>query len=104
MSGESSRLRPAILIISDTAFKDPTTDRAGNSLRETLSSEGNDQWSEPLVEIVPDDAMPIELAIRRWTDDEKNHANLIITTGGTGFAVNDITPEVGCLHEEASPL
>lgn len=94
MSEESSRLRPAILIISDTAFKDPTTDRAGNSLRETLSSEGNDQWSEPLVEIVPDDAMPIELAIRRWTDDEKNHANLIITTGGTGFAVNDITPEV----------
>jgi molybdopterin biosynthesis enzyme MoaB len=94
MNSESSRLRPAILIISETAFKDPTTDRAGDILRETLDAEGGDRWAEPLLEIVPDDAARIELAIRRWADDETNHVNLIITTGGTGFASRDVTPEV----------
>jgi gephyrin len=95
MTSESSRLRPAILIISDTAFKDPATEKAGNILRETLELEGCDRWGEPLVEIVPDDAGKIECAIRKWTDDEDRGVDLVVTTGGTGFAVKDITPEVG---------
>jgi gephyrin len=95
MASDTTRLRPAILIISDTAFKEPATDKAGDVLRETLDAEGGDKWSEPLVEIVPDDATRIEDAVRKWTDDENNFANLVLTTGGTGFAVKDITPEVG---------
>jgi molybdopterin biosynthesis enzyme MoaB len=95
MNSKSARLRPAILIISETAFKEPSTDEAGDILRETLNSEGGDKWTEPLVEIVPDDATRIEVAIRRWTDDDENYVNLVVTTGGTGFAVKDITPEVG---------
>lgn len=99
MNVGSSRLRPAILIISDTAFEDPATDRTGNILCEAFQSEEScDQWEKPLVEIVPDDASRIELAVRSWTDDEKNHVSLVVTSGGTGFAVKDITPEVGCLH------
>lgn len=95
----NSRLRPAILIISDTASDDPATDRTGNILCELLQSEeSRGQWEKPLVEIVPDDATRIQLAVRSWTDDEKNHVNLVVTSGGTGFAVKDITPEVGCLH------
>lgn len=95
MSSDSAQLRPAILIISETAFADPSTDKAGDILRETLNVEGGGRWAEPLLEIVPDDATRIELAVQRWADDEKSYANLILTTGGTGFAVKDITPEVG---------
>ncbi|ERF68933.1 hypothetical protein EPUS_08167 [Endocarpon pusillum Z07020] len=93
MQSNASPLRPAILIISETAFKDPATDKAGNILRETLKAEGSDKWTEPWIEIVPDDATRIQNAVRKWTDDEHNNANMIITTGGTGFAVKDITPE-----------
>ena len=96
MTTGSGRLQPAILIISDTAFKDTATDKAGDILRETLRSEGGEKWGEPFVEIVPDDAERIELAIRKWTDDGIAYVNLIVTTGGTGFAVQDMTPEVGC--------
>jgi gephyrin len=96
MNSENEQLRPAILIISDTAFRDPATDKAGDILCQTFASEGGDKWTEPLIETVPDDATRIELAVRRWTDDEKNYVNLVVTTGGTGFAVKDITPEVGC--------
>jgi Probable molybdopterin binding domain len=95
MAADDIRLKPAILIISETAFRDPTTDKAGDILRDTIASEGGNKWSEPLIEIVPDDATRIELAVRRWTDEEKDQVNLIITTGGTGFATKDITPEVG---------
>lgn len=95
MQSHATALRPAILIISETAFDDPTTDKAGNVLCETLKAEGGDKWTEPWIEIVPDDATRIQNAVRRWTDDDHNSASLIITTGGTGFAVQDITPEVG---------
>ncbi len=100
MQSEANPLRPAILIISETAFKDPTTDRAGNVLRETLKAEGGDKWTEPWIEIVPDDATSIQNAVHKWTDDDQNSANMIITTGGTGFAVKDITPEVGIKSTE----
>jgi gephyrin len=102
MSTENTRLRAAILVVSETAFRDPSTDKAGDILRDTLGAEGGDKWADPLVEIVPDDASRIELAIRRWTDDEKDHVNLIVTTGGTGFAVKDITPDVSCLPQMPS--
>ena len=103
MSEGNPRLRPGILIISDTAFEDPAADRTGNILCEVFQSEEScGQWEKPLVEIVPDDATRIELAVRGWTDDEKNHVSLVVTSGGTGFAVKDITPEVGCLHAMAS--
>ena len=100
MHSEASQLRPAILIISETAFRVPATDRAGDLLRDTLKSEGGDKWTEPSVKIVPDDATEIQHAVQRWTDDEENYVNLVITTGGTGFAVKDITPEVGGIVHE----
>jgi predicted ATP-grasp superfamily ATP-dependent carboligase len=44
--------------------------------------------------IVPDDVQRIQRHILQWTDAE-DYFNLIITTGGTGFAQKDHTPEVG---------
>jgi gephyrin len=50
-------------------------------------------WSAPLVKVVPDDVLEIQRAIHQWADGEE-FFNLIVTSGGTGFAVKDNTPEV----------
>jgi len=89
-----ARLKPAILVISDTASKDPSTDKSGNVLTETFSTDGGSQWHAPLVKIVPDNVIEIQRTVQQWSDTEE-YFNLVITTGGTGFAVKDITPEVG---------
>ncbi len=41
--------------------------------------------------VVPDDRAPIEATLRAWADDD--HLALIVTTGGTGLAPRDVTPE-----------
>ena len=89
-----ARLKPAILVISDTASKDPSTDKSGDVLTETFSTDGGSQWHAPLVKIVPDSVIEIQRTVQQWCDTE-DYFNLIVTTGGTGFAVKDITPEVG---------
>lgn len=89
-------LRPAILIVSDTAAADPSTDRAFPILKETFTQDGAGKWAEPIVEIVKDDILDIQRVVRSWTDNESSGSgavNLVITTGGTGFARRDFTPE-----------
>jgi molybdopterin adenylyltransferase len=51
-------------------------------------------WSEPvefIAKIIPDDVREIETALRHLADEVG--CPLIITTGGTGFAARDVTPE-----------
>jgi molybdopterin adenylyltransferase len=51
-------------------------------------------WSEPvefIAKIIPDDVHEIEAALRHLADEAG--CPLIITTGGTGFAARDVTPE-----------
>jgi molybdopterin adenylyltransferase len=51
-------------------------------------------WSEPVefvAKIIPDDVSEIEAALRHLADEVE--CPLIITTGGTGFADRDVTPE-----------
>ena len=43
---------------------------------------------------VPDDVLEIQRSIQAWSDDADSKVNLIVTSGGTGFAVKDRTPEV----------
>lgn len=91
----SNKLKAAILIISDTASRDPSTDKAGDALTKTLAAEG-DRWASPTIEIVPDDVKLIQRQIRQWTDGDVHGDgfNLVLTCGGTGFAQRDFTPEV----------
>jgi gephyrin len=103
MATAPMRLYPAILIVSETAYNDPMTDQTGHILRQTLKSSGGAIWAEPLLEIVPDDASKIRHAVQRWVDDPQIHVNLILTSGGTGFAVNDVTPEVGYVAIPGKP-
>jgi gephyrin len=88
--------KAAILIISDTAFADSSTDKAGPTLLEVFST-SQSGWEVTETKIVPDDVLEIQRAITNWSDREGEDGgivNCVITSGGTGFAVRDRTPEV----------
>lgn len=89
----STRLRAAILIVSETASRDPSTDRGIPALQSVFAESGGDQWSADDTSIVTDNALDIQRAITAWTDGE-DYVNLLVTSGGTGFAQKDFTPEV----------
>lgn len=89
-------LKAAILIVSDTASQDPSTDRVGDTLTTVISAEGSNNWGTAVIKIVPDNVLEIQRSICDWTDGP-NWVNLVVVSGGTGFATKDITPEVGLL-------
>lgn len=91
----SQKLKVAVLIVSTTAFKDPSTDAAAQTLQSVFEEDGAGRWEVVAKQIVPDSILEIQRQIMAWTDGTYS-VNLIITTGGTGFAVSDQTPEV-CL-------
>lgn len=93
MSVEGTKLKAAILIVSDTASKDASTDRCIPVLKDVFGSVGDDQWEVTETGIVPDDVLAIQKSIRKWSDCCEP-VNLIVTSGGTGFAAKDVTPEV----------
>ncbi|KAI0165594.1 molybdenum cofactor synthesis domain-containing protein [Xylariaceae sp. FL1272] len=87
-------LRVAILIVSTTAARDPSTDTSGVILRDVFEQEGDGHWNVFETKIVSDDPTLIKRQIEEWCEVfGPNHANLIVTTGGTGFAITDHTPE-----------
>ena len=84
------QLTSSILVVSDTASKEHLTDKCSRSLTQVLES---NEWKVADSKIVPDDVLQIQRTITQWTDSEPG-MNLVVTTGGTGFAVKDDTPEV----------
>lgn len=102
---ENAKLTPAILIISDTVAQDPSTDKAGTLLSEAFLEHGGGRWTTPEKDIVPDDGFAIQRAIGHWCDG-KDYVNLVVTTGGTGFATKDVTPEAvsPMIHRHAPGL
>lgn len=88
-------LRAAILIVSTTVVEDPSTDKSCDILKDAFKQEAGGQWEWDVAEtkIVGDVVEDIQEAIKYWADQD-NPVNVIITTGGTGFAVADNTPEV----------
>lgn len=92
----SAKLRAAIVVISETASKDPATDKCIPALRDVFQQDGGDRWESTETKIVPDDVLSIQKAITGCTDGA-DRANLVVTSGGTGFAQKDVTPEVRIL-------
>ncbi|KAJ5654217.1 MoeAC-terminaldomain IV [Penicillium lividum] len=97
------KLRVAILIVSDTASKDPASDQVAGTLTPILAQEG--KWEPPAIRIVPDNVFQIQQAVCDWADGEDWY-NLILLSGGTGFAVKDNTPEAvtPLIHRHAPGL
>ncbi|KAI0010022.1 gephyrin [Xylariaceae sp. FL0662B] len=102
----NSTLRVALLIISTTAAKDPSTDASEVILSDVLEQEGGGRWELIDVKIVPDVIAQIQRQIMLWADVAAESINLILTTGGTGFATADNTPEAvsSLLHKPAPGL
>jgi len=79
-------LRIAVLTISDTRTAE--TDTSGGLLAERVASAGHELAGR---EIVRDDVEAIRTQVKVWVADDS--IDLILTTGGTGFAPRDVTPE-----------
>ncbi|RYN28068.1 hypothetical protein AA0115_g6141 [Alternaria tenuissima] len=92
MATTNPKLKAAVLVVSETASQDPSTDKCIPVLKKVFGDLGNDQWHVSETEIVPDNALAIQKTIRTWTDGP-DPINLIVTSGGTGFATKDVTPE-----------
>jgi molybdopterin adenylyltransferase len=78
----------AVLTISDSSSAGKRADRSGPAVRERLEQLG---WSVSVVEVVPDEADQISQRLATLADGEQLSA--IFTTGGTGVALRDVTPE-----------
>jgi molybdenum cofactor synthesis domain-containing protein len=73
------------LTVSDGVARGERTDESGALLEELLSGEGY----EVTRRVVPDERSEIAAAIEELTDE----AEVVLTTGGTGVAPRDVTPE-----------
>lgn len=80
--------RTAIITASDSGYAGAREDKSAQVIREILSAAGYETVSYALL---PDDRETLAEAMRDICDNEK--AELILTTGGTGFSPRDITPE-----------
>lgn len=82
-----------ILTISDRCSRGETQDLSGPAIKEFLESEKAAKLvvSEFVTDCVPDERETIAETLKDWADTKK--IPLILTTGGTGFAPRDVTPE-----------
>ncbi len=79
-----------VLTISDSASTGQREDIGGETVRSLLLERLPGTVLQAGA-IIPDERREIEARLRAWTDEL--HLNLIITTGGTGLAPRDVTPE-----------
>lgn len=79
-------LQAAVITVSDSSFQGLRADGSGPAVAEALAA-GGFQVVERVT--VPDEQPAIEKALRRCAEN----ASLIVTTGGTGIAPRDVTPE-----------
>ena len=90
-------IQVAILTVSDSAVAGTREDASGPALRHRCEELG---WRVAATALVPDEQAAISAQLIAWADDQT--ASLILTTGGTGIALRDVTPEAtrGILHRE----
>jgi len=79
-----------IITVSDRASEGEYEDVSGPAIINTLNDYLSTNW-EPVHQVIPDEQYLIESTLKQMADKEK--CCLIVTTGGTGPAPRDVTPE-----------
>ena len=80
-------MQAAVLTVSTTVARRDADDESGPLLAQRVEEAGAEVVA---MEVVPDDLSLIEDRIRHYVDDG---VELVLTTGGTGFSPDDVTPE-----------
>lgn len=92
-------IKTAVLTISDRCYRGERTDEGGPLVAGMLEEAG---FHVIYTAIVPDEQAQIEIAMREIADHRI--AELLVTTGGTGFAPRDVTPEATiCVCDKMTP-
>ncbi len=86
--GQGERMRAAVITVSDRGARGERTDTSGPAIAAAIEALGGVVAGAV---VVPDELEEIQAALLEWSDRER--VDLIITTGGTGLAPRDWTPE-----------
>ena len=86
--GETARI--GIVTVSDRASRGEYEDRGGPAIREYLAQVLTSPW-EGVARVVPDERDQVAATLRELVDEVG--CCLVVTTGGTGPALRDVTPE-----------
>lgn len=84
------KIKIGIVTMSDRASAGIYEDLSGKAIIDTLNSYIKGNWT-PVYRLIPDEQDQIEKTLIELSDTEK--CCLIVTTGGTGPALRDVTPE-----------
>jgi molybdopterin adenylyltransferase len=82
--------RIGILTVSDRASRGEYEDKGGPAIRDWFTRVLTSPW-QAVARVIPDEQTQIEAALRELSDVQG--CCLIVTTGGTGPALRDVTPE-----------
>ncbi len=88
MSSQAAIFNLGILTVSDAGSRGERADTSGDAISEIMAAQG---FREALRGIMPDETDLISARLRDWCDS--GEVDLILTTGGTGLAPRDVTPE-----------
>ncbi|KAK4047390.1 hypothetical protein OIV83_005437 [Microbotryomycetes sp. JL201] len=79
-----------ILVVSDTSYANPSSDKTGPLLHDLLTSVSSEAYNVTHSHISRDDVDEVRAVVKAWCDEG---LALVLTAGGTGFGVRDNTPE-----------
>ncbi|XP_041715869.1 gephyrin isoform X4 [Coregonus clupeaformis] len=91
LTNHDHQIRVGVLTVSDSCFRNLAEDRSGINLKDLVHDPSLLGGSISAYKIVPDEIDEIKETLMDWCDEKE--LNLILTTGGTGFAPRDVTPE-----------
>ena len=86
-----NKYKVGILTLSDKSSRGERIDTSGPGLREMVATQLDKLANVVAYEVVPDERAQIEQKLIEWADHDG--LALILTTGGTGVAPRDVTPE-----------
>ncbi|MEO1366151.1 MAG: molybdopterin-binding protein, partial [Acidobacteriota bacterium] len=87
---DSTAAAIGIVTVSDRASRGEYEDRGGPAIHDYFDRVLTSPW-RPAARVVPDERDEIEAALRELADERG--CALVVTTGGTGPAPRDVTPE-----------